>query len=604
VWGVAARASRRVAPAFALLTRSTNGRLFGSLQQTTYEAQWSRLGSETSMEKFDNVLRRNVAPQLIGLPDLPEDIFLLIIDNLEAWDFVQSRKVSKSWRRAFSEPEYLRLMLKKYSFAREVRDFPTNGAFSNPAQASNVDWRGIFDQIAARYFHLTHGRARSITKYKSAVPEHVRLAHWYPVSPWEYHNSQPGARLYHQSPQALYEHHPRRPGEQAYLFRPSFWSYEDGLLVYSPPRQPEYKWDARKNITVPVHLGLLLVDLEADAQYPIPFDLTKRVIRNFRLKERTLIIEWAEETSFHALNDLERVHRHYASCYDIALDSSTSDTPRHWTITFRSEFKLHFLGLPLNSRDRFFSIHTRTHYLIYIWQPNRSMYTGDEELPIESLIVWDISHPSKYLPSLDPTGRHKPDPPFSPKDPCGPYVIAKFSFRDLEHFGIRQHGAISLMSFTLDSDAETITVRENVRVSGQGEGYFDPAERLWCARTTSFPICAQGPHLRREWDGNLPPYRGNGSMETADVLEAEKWFLGIMDVVDEAAKVRFSLVETVFTGQSMENQKLLRVEALGESPVALNDELSREICHMGRIAGDERFLVGQNANQEVVVLRF
>ena len=92
---------------------------------------------------------------------------------------------------------------------------------------------------------------------------------------------------------------------------------------------------------------------------------------------------------------------------------------------------------------------------------------------------------------------------------------------------------------------------------------------------------AQGPHLRREWDGNLPPYRGNGSMETADVLEAEKWFLGIMDVVDEAAKVRFSLVETVFTGQSAENQKLLRVEALGESPVALDDGLSERSAIWG-----------------------
>jgi hypothetical protein len=553
------------------------------------------------MESPCDLTRPKVSLNPIGLPDLPEDVFLLIIDNLEAWDFVQSRKVSRSWRRAFSEPEYLRVLLKKYPFAREVRDFYTNGAFSNPAEASNVDWRGIFDEIAARYFHLAHGKARSVTHYKSAVPEHVRLPHWVPVSPWEYHESQPGGRLYHQSPLTPYESHPNRAGERAYLFRPSFWSYEDGLLVYSPPRQPEYKWDARKNITVPVHTALVLVDLETEAQYPIPFDLTKRVIRNFRLKDRILIIEWAEDTSFHALNDLERVHRHYASCYDVDLDSSDTRM-RKWTINFRSEYKLHFLGLPINSRDRFFSVHTRTHYLIYFWQPNRSMYTGGEELPIEWLSVWDISHPSKYLPSLDPTGRNKPDPPSSSKVPCGPFVVSRFLFRDLEHLGIRQHSAISLMSFALDSDAGTVTVRENVCIAGQG--YFDPAERLWCARTTSFPFNGQGPHLRKEWDGNLPPYRGNGSMETADVLEPEKWFLGIMDVVDEAANVRFSLVETVFTGQYVENKKLVRIESLDTTPMVLEDELAKEICHMGRIAGDERFLIGQNSSQEVVVLRF
>jgi hypothetical protein len=553
------------------------------------------------MEGTHYVTRSDVARNPIGLPDLPEDVFLLIIDNLEAWDFVRSRKVSKSWRKAFSEPEYLRVMLKKYPWVREVRSLLTTGAFNNPARASEVDWRGIFDEIAARYFHLTHGKARSVSHYKSAVPEHVRLTHWLPVSPWEYHESQPGGRLYHRSPLTPYESHPSRPGERAYLFRPSFWSYEDGLLVYCPPRQPEFKWDARKNITVPVHTALFLVDLETETEYPVPFDLRKRVIRNFRLKHRTLIVEWAEDTSYHALNDLERVHRHYASCYNIERDPSDTSM-RQWTIKFRCEFKIHFLGLPLNSRDRFFSVHTRTHYLIYFWQPNRSMYTGDEELPIETLYVWDMSHPSKYLPSLDPAGRNKPDPPSSAEEPCGPFLVSRFSYRDLDHFGIRQHSAISLMSFALDSHAGTITVRENVCIAGQG--YFDPAERLWCARTTSFPFNAHGPHLRREWDGNLPPYRGNGSMETADVLEAEKWFLGIMDVVDQVANVRFSLVETVFTGQFVENKKLVRIECLDKRPMALEEEFAKEICHMGRIGGDERFLVGQNSSQEVVVLKF
>ena len=93
-------------------------------------------------------------------------------------------------------------------------------------------------------------------------------------------------------------------------------------------------------------------------------------------------------------------------------------------------------------------------------------------------------------------------------------------------------------------------------------------------------------------------------MESADVLEPEKWFLGVMDVLDNAAGVRFSLVETVFTGQYFENKKMIRIESLGLRPVVLEDELARETCHMGRIAGDERFLVGQNSSQEIVVLKF
>jgi len=158
------------------------------------------------------------------------------------------------------------------------------------------------------------------------------------------------------------------------------------------------------------------------------------------------------------------------------------------------------------------------------------------------------------------------------------------------------------MSLALNSAALTITVRENVCVAGQG--YFDPAERLWRSRSTTFPFLGHGPHLHREWEGELPPYRGNGSMETADVKEPEKWFLGIMDVVDEQAEVRFSLVETVFTGQFVENKKMVRIEALDKEATTLEEGLANDVCHMGRIAGDECFLVGQNSSQEVVVLKF
>src|SRR5437016_13513450 len=101
--------------------------------------------TSSSMEGATNGMTRcSVALTPIGLPDLPEDVFLLIIDNLEAWDFVRSRKVSRSWRKAFSEPEYLRVALRKYRFVREVRHLFATGAFSNPATASTVDWRGIF----------------------------------------------------------------------------------------------------------------------------------------------------------------------------------------------------------------------------------------------------------------------------------------------------------------------------------------------------------------------------------------------------------------------------------------------------------------------------
>jgi len=262
---------------------------------------------------------------------------------------------------------------------------------------------------------------------------------------------------------------------------------------------------------------------------------------------------------------------------------------------------MHFLGLPPNYHDRFFSTHNAKHYAVYFWQPNRSMYTGDEELPIESLSVWDISAHSAYQPSTDPSGKHRPP------EKAGAYIVSRFSFNQLDFFGIRQRSTVSLMSLHLDSQVSSLTVRENVSIEGQG--YFDPAERLWCAKTTTIPFIGEGPRLYREWDGSLPPYRGHCSMDSADVEESERWFLPIMDVVDSEAGVRLSLVETCFSGHSMENKLVVRVKAEvedleGDGWTTLGDELVKEVSGMGRIAGDERWLLGQNERMELVVLRF
>ena len=251
----------------------------------------------------------NLSSKPMDVATLPDDMFLLIVSHLAAWDLVRCRRVSRPWKEAFSLPDHLRHALKSYPLAREVQALSASGALHKSADSSDVEWATVFDKIASRYYHLTHGTAHRVARYKLSTPEHIRLAHWHPVSPWDYHESQPGGRLLHQSPMIPWANHESRPGERTYLFRHSFWSYDDGLLVYSPPRQSEYRWDSRRSMTVPVHLALVVRDLEKHEISLVPFDLTKRVIRNFRLKDRTLIIEWAEEASFHALNDLERVSR-------------------------------------------------------------------------------------------------------------------------------------------------------------------------------------------------------------------------------------------------------------------------------------------------------
>jgi len=224
------------------------------------------------------------------------------------------------------------------------------------------------------------------------------------------------------------------------------------------------------------------------------------------------------------------------------------------------------------------------------------MYPRDQEQPIEPLLIWEIAQPRRYMPSLDPGGKYHPE-----DTQVGPHVVARFDYRLLEHYGIRQQSSPSLIKFSLDSEQHTITVHENACTTGQG--YFDPAERGWCTRTTKILFRAEGPHLQRESNGKLPPYRGSCSMETSEVLYLEPWFRGIMDVVDEKADVRFSLLESVFTGKDAHNTAFVRVRAL-QRMATLDEATTRQIAHMGKIAGDERFLVGQNDSQEIVILRF
>lgn len=539
-----------------------------------------------------------------SLPELPEDVFLIILRSLHPWDVVRCRRVSKAWRLIFSKAEYLHIKLKEYFRAREVRELSHQGTLAQPPSDA-IDWQGIFDKVASRYYHLRNGKVRSIMKYKMAVLD--QFNHWYPVTQWDYHESQPGGRLY-------YEHstHISRLGGKPYLFRQTFWTYDDGLLVFAPDR------GIGEVESGPLQNGytlypLAVVDVETGDRVPIPFNMDRKILRNIRLKQRTLVIEWAEKEPFHDLNDSEKVHRHFSTCFDIQplphRSEAGIDLSPLWTVAFRSEWKMHFLGLPLNHRDRFFSIHNATHYAVYFWQPNRSMYTGDEEHPLESLSVWDISTPSSYLPSTDPTGQHLPKGKGS-----GPRVVSKMSFPALDYLGIRQHSSISLMNFHLDSASRSLIWRENTWAAGQG--YFDPAERRWCARTVIFPFAGLGPAFCQEWDGSLPPYRGHVSMDSAELLEGEleSWFLPIMDVVDEQAGVRFELVETCFSGQTLiENRKVIRIKVNNDREgeedggglwVAMDDRLVDLVSCMGRIAGDERWLVGQSKDMELVVLRF
>lgn len=186
-------------------------------------------------------------------------------------------------------------------------------------------------------------------------------------------------------------------------------------------------------------------------------------------------------------------------------------------------------------------------------------------------------------------------------------MISRFSFRELEFLGIRQRANIALINLSLEEleDGGNIIWKENVFVSGQG--YFDPAERNWMSRITRFPFKGEFATQVQVGEEDLVAYRGAVSMESCELEddEVEKWFLPVMDVVDRNAAVRFALLETCFSGMGTINRIMVRIK-VGEEGEWENMEGTAigELSLMGRIAGDERWIVGMNGRLEIVIGMF
>ncbi|KAL1970523.1 hypothetical protein VTN77DRAFT_4167 [Rasamsonia byssochlamydoides] len=516
--------------------------------------------------------KRPIEPRDIAF--LPEELFHMILSYLDPVDVVRCRRVSRSWSDAFANPTSLiRILKRTFPRAREVRKLIKDGAFDNPdvtSESSARFWRKTFDQVTARYHHLARGKPRSVQRFKLCGEFYLGSLQFFQVVPWEYHSS-------------------NFPDRGELMFKHAFWTYEDGLVVF--PSEEDH--------------SLVLLDLETQETFMVPFILTDKVIRRIRLQDRVLVIEWAEPEAFHWLNDSESVHRHFATSFDLHKYG------RGWDIICRNEWKIMFLGHPLGERDRFFSAHSKNYYTIYAWQPNRSLYTADEDAPIESLFVWDISKPSSYRPSLDPTGRMK-----ETIGDDGPSIIARFSFRELGFYSVRQRGSPAIMRLDINSEADTIDITEVTYTGsslGRNNSSYNPLEWTCRVQTTSIPFIGHGPCWRRDAGVVFPPYRGNSSMEIPplSLTGHHPWYLGVYEATDADAQVSFCLRYSHSSNTSVleeerksSTRRLLVTIRTPLSETTLSDAASAALSEKGKICGDERFVVGESSSGELVVYRF
>jgi hypothetical protein len=486
---------------------------------------------------------------------LPRDLFWLILELLKPTDLVRCRRVSRAWNEAFRNPDILLPLFKRhFPWTQEVKDLQKGSP-----NAKNFVQK-TFDQVVARYDHLERGKPRSEQKHRLCSDLGWSWERqWFPVQPWESHAS-------------------HYLGDVDRQFSESMWTYEDGLLVF-----PQAK-----------HRYFVLLDLDSDRQFLVPFIIEGKVIRRVRLQKRLLVVEWAEPKAFHWLNESDGVHRHFASSFDVTPSAGDDGG---WEIIPRNEWKIMFLGHPLSERDRFFSAHSKTHYVIYIWQPNRSLYTADEDAPIESLFVWDISQQSNYRPSLDPTGAQT-----GPEVDQAPSILARFGYQDLEFFNVRQRGFPCIQQLEVSDDGQTVYITENARifpVNEQPQAWGVPQ-----TVTVGIPVNGIGPCARISPGFILTAYRSNDNFQQMPLYEwdhlVDSWNSIIAQVTDLQSGVIFRL----HFEDNVETGDLGSIHLTIETEKMLATRKAPDFSGRAKLCGCDKYIIGEARNRDLVIYRF
>lgn len=525
------------------------------------------------------------------LTDLPTDVFLIVANFFDARDIVRCRSVSKRWHREFNDGPFLRdILVRYYSRAREVRSLLTkeSSELELPQNKNSnevpISWKNTFDKVVARYFALKSGTPWSSTKLKLHLPpkdpwaNHTLIGNQYPIGRWSRYVA-PGLTLPLRTRDLQEECHVPTDLEE------TEWTYDAGLLAY-------YDLD--------VHAYVLL-DIESNTTSIVPFSVKDQVVRRLRLKYSLLIVEWAERCPYHKLNEDEDVHRHFATAYDVLPAPKTFPWLPKWNATFRNEWKLHYLGFPLTPWDRWLSTHSPTHYAVYIWQPNRSSWGEDQ--PIESLLIWDISQPSPYRPSQDPTGESHSS--------LGPPLVKKLSYLDLDGLTIRQRDAPPLRKIELD-EGSVYFIEEGCDLERGMHVFYRPVSRRlhqYWERIVGIPIIGSGPRWEDKRDDDSAPRVECGSEKSPEFQplpeprRASCWrynniYPGFRNqsIRDDPADIEFDIVQ----------HNIGCPEIWVTSPSrGWNTTLDMRDIHYEwkEVAGDERWLLIQS-KQELRILHF
>lgn len=562
---------------------------------------------------------------------LPFDLFCLVVLNLEPSDWAACIRVSKSWRSGFSENQIVLELLKlHFPRAREVRRLqkqiieqdnkrnncysskspepPPNSIFEipgNPGEpGSDARTRNIAEEeklsdtlskVARRYHHLRSGTPYQIEKFE---PIWSGRGGWryYPVAPWDRHLELDKSQIPFHYPDSL-------------------WAYDNGLLVFPSRELDDY----------------VIVDLESRKWSYVVFPGTAKIVRRLSFRDRVLLLEWAEAVP-------KEPHAHFATFYDVLPSTEAGK----WIIQFRNEIKLHPEGLPLDQRGRFFSVHSKTHYAVYIWRQYPMRGLDDHDYNDEAFTIYDISTPCMFRPSEeDPTAAVECNSMNNPAAQVGSPAIKILDRNGLAFYGILWDDAPKLTALHIDELNLYVVAEDHFLMAGP-HASVTRRSRSHSLQTTSIPL-GYGPHFIDQCGIGPDDLGMNLCSDITMGRELQKvpcWrheefpSLTLAEAWDEGAGVRFRATRCfLFTsldvfvaprvvvrireqkavckrrnafcaGSLREEWKREMWKRLGFVEVRMDGMWKELLGRSGKIEGDERWIVGDDEEGKIVVCRF
>ncbi len=289
--------------------------------------------------------------------DLPYTLFLEVLSHLAPADIVRCRRICRRFHEALTRQDLsISLILSYFPRSREgrlLRSFIANEENNN--HVISHDWSVVFARLARRYVHLSRVSASQCIKIKTLKVTDMKNGYRLRgVLPWD---------------KSL-----RMENKKAPLhYKEPHWTFDAGLGLLVYPALDGEAFEAR--------------DVGTGEEVRIEgFPLAGKIVRRVRLGSGVLIFEWCHDSVYHVPHESENAQPHFATAFDVrrgggGIYDGMLPPPRgsqegalaQWQITFRSEWKIHDLKVPLTTSmsDRFFSAHNATHYAVYTWRPMR-----------------------------------------------------------------------------------------------------------------------------------------------------------------------------------------------------------------------------------------